>query len=120
MNNPKFPEEIQSRITNEFLTTFKNCLEIIFNEHLNNLHKKPTYWNFYQWYDNSEGFNKALYTACELHNLMDLYTYRKSMELTDNEDLGVLFTAMLYEHGIIEEGCVEEAMPCPFKIMTLI
>ena len=101
MDQPKFPEEIQFRITNEFLSTFKEKLEeILFREKPN----KPTYWNYYKLFANSNGFNKALYSACQQHNLKDLYTYRNSLDIYDSEILGNDFTEMLFERGIIEEG----------------
>jgi hypothetical protein len=120
MDNQNLPVELQERITNEFLLTLKNCLDITLAENLdylhNELHKQnATFWNFYQWFDNSNGFNKALKTACKLHNLMDLYTYRETLNIYDNEIIGGILMMMLYEHGIIDEGDYNDAMPSPFN-----
>jgi len=120
MSRIQFPEEIQQCITNEFLSTLKVNLDVMLSKELdnlrNNLHKQPTFWNFYQWFDNSNGFNKALKIACKSHDLMELYTYRESMELDENEMLGGIIIMMLFEQGIIKEGDYDDAMPCPILI----
>jgi len=120
MDEPKFPEEIQCRITDEFLITFKQEWDKILIKYFDILHKnlhkhKATYWNFYQWFDNSCDFNKALFNACELHNLKDLYQYREDLGCYYNEPLGIRLTEMLCERGIIEEGKHEDVMPCPYN-----
>lgn len=114
----KFPQYIEQRITKEFLSTLKINLDIELKEYLDKFKKIPTFWNFYQWFDNSNGFNKALKNACALHNLNDLYTYRDSLELYDNEMLGGILMMMLYEKEIIQEGEFNDAMPCPFSSCT--
>jgi len=105
MDEPKFPEYIQQRITMEFLTSFKNELEIVFEDKRPD---KPTYWNYYQFLDTTCGFYSALEKACEIHDFMDLYEYLHGLEWYDSDKLDSSLTEMLYKYGIIEEGSIGE------------
>jgi hypothetical protein len=120
MDEPKFPEEIQCRITDEFLQTFKDELDKIFTKELNNLHcvlhkPKATYCNFYQWFDRSSGYYKALEIASSLHNFIELYDYINNLKYPVQDKIQISLTEMLYERGIIEEGTDEDSMPCPYN-----
>lgn len=105
MDNPKFPDEIQQRITDEFLITLKDELENVFVE---GKPDNPTYWNYYQWHDTTCGFYTALKIACELHNFMELYDYLKNLEWYDSDILDSSLTEMLYKRGLIKEGTYAE------------
>lgn len=117
MEEPKYPNYIEDLITDEFLMTFIKELDETFKSY-----QKPkciTYWNFYQWFDNSAGFNEAFLTSCILHNLNELYEYRESFynkDMDTYDELGCRITEMLYEKGIIEEGDSDHAMPVPWMI----
>jgi hypothetical protein len=114
MNNIHYPNSIINRITDDFLETFKQELENEVREE-SNMPDKPTYWNYYQWFDNTNGFDKALKTACELHNLNDLYDYRSNKGHEEADILGGQITELLYKRGIIEEGNIDDAYPIPFS-----
>ena len=105
MNDPKFPQEIQCRITDDFLITFKDELDKIFSD---KKPSKPTYWNFYQWFDSTGGFYSALKSTCELYNFMELYNYLQDLEWHDSDILDSSLTEMLYKRGIIKEGTYAE------------
>ena len=105
MNNPRFPEEIQCRITDSFLITFKDELDRIFAD---KKPAKPTYWNFYQWFDSTGGFDDALKSTCELHDFMELYEYLQGLEWYDSDILDGSLTEMLYKRGIIKKGTYAE------------
>ena len=111
----QFPEEIQCKITYDFLNTFKCELDRIFKKELNNLqHDKPTYWNFYQWCDLKGGWIKALKVTCEFYEFNSLYKYIKNLKYPDSDIMQCRLTELLYEYGIIQCGEPKDAMPCPF------
>jgi len=115
MDEPKYPDYIREQITDEFLMTFMKELDNNFKCYKKP--RRPTYWNFYQWFDNSIGFNEALEATCKLHNLNELYQYKETFFNTDMDtydELGCRITEMLYERGIIEEGDSDHAMPVPW------
>lgn len=118
MYNIKFPKDIKDQINKSFIITLKDELDKIFSKELDNLkdtlNKEPTFYNFYDWFSNSNGFNKALKMTCKKHKLMKLYTYRKSMDLDDNEVLGDIIMNMLYEYDVVKKGDIHNSMPCPF------
>ena len=109
----KFPEDIQVKITDEFLTTFKNELDNVFSKEKPN---NATYWNFYQWFDSTQGFYIALEKACEIHKLRELYDYLEDIGSYFNDILAGSLTEMLYERHIVEEGSFEDAYPNPLEI----
>ena len=117
MNEPKFPEEIQCRITDSFLITFKDELDKIFAD---KKPAKPTYWNFYQWFDSTGGFYSALKSTCELYNFMELYNYLQSLEWYDSDILDSSLTEMLYKRGLIKEGTWAEYWYCETNIFKKI
>jgi hypothetical protein len=101
VDEPKYPDYIQERITNEFLTTFKEELENIFTKEKPD---KPTYWNYYQWFDSTQGFETALKNACEIHNFMELYDYLQSLEWYDSDILDSELTELLYKRKLVKKG----------------
>lgn len=116
MNNIQFPKSIRKRITNEFLQTFKEQLELAEKDE-STMPEHPTYWNYYQWFDNTCGFDKALKIACELHSLNDLYEYRDKSGYPNSDVLGGQITELLYKRGIINEGSIDDPYPMPFKFV---
>lgn len=111
----KYPDGMLENITDEFLVTLKNELDTTFN-----YCRKPmqtTYWNFYQWFDNTTGFDQAFKATCNIHKLYELYNYRNSflnIDINIYDALGVELTEMLYKRGIIEKGDSEHALPVPW------
>ena len=116
MDFPQFPNNIQCRITFDFLNTFKQELDIIFNKELSSLqHDKPTYWNFYGWCDLRSGWLKALKITCKFHDFNMLYKYIKKLKYPNNDIMQCRLTELLYEYEIVECGDPNEAIPCPFN-----
>lgn len=114
MDKLTFPKEIQSRITKEFLITFRDELDKVFYEQKP---RYPTYWNHYQFLDNNGGFYDALETSCEIHNLNELDWYMNQSPWYISDKLGGRLTEMLYERKIIEKGTIGELYemyPNPF------
>lgn len=109
--DPRIPDNLLNRITKDFLTTFKRELDKTFSK-FNKL--KPTYWNFYQWFDDSSGYYDSLISACKLHNFMDLFNYIKSIDIEDRYSLCVELTELLHKNEIIEEGSQDDALPVPW------
>jgi hypothetical protein len=111
MDTNNFPENIQQKITDEFLMTFKTELDKIL---IGRLPDNPTYMD-YQWFDNTDDyFYPALKTTCSIHNTMELYEYLQNLGCYYNEALGGKLTEMLYERNIIEKGKLEDIYPDPF------
>ena len=110
----KFPDYILNKIDKVFLTLFKTELDTVFFEELRLLKKEPTYWNFYQWFDNTNGFNKALKSSCGELDSSELYEYRDSKDFWEKDILGASLTEMLYQHNVINEGVIDDILPCPF------
>ena len=112
MDKLTFPKDIRLRITDEFLTTFK--------DELDKVSCKPehsTYWNYYQFLDGTGGFYKALEESCEIHNLDDLYWYLDKLPYYKSDKLDSSLTEMLYKRRIIKKGTIGELYgmyPNPF------
>ena len=105
MIETEYPQYLQERITYQFLTSFINEINLIFSDELP---ENPTYYNFYSWRNNSNGFYKALKLACEKHDFIDLYDYLKNLGCYYNETLGRELTEMACDRGIINEGSLED------------
>lgn len=103
MDKLTFPKDI--RITDEFLTTFRDELDKLCYEQNP---RKPTYWNYYQFLEGTGGFYAALETSCSIHNLDDLYWYLDKLPWYKSDRLDGSLTEMLYKRKIIEEGTVGE------------
>lgn len=105
MDEVKFPVDIQIRITNDFLVTFKEEFEKVFEDEKP---KNPTYWNYYQWHEGTQGFYIALKVACSIHNFMELFNYFKVKNWYDSDVLAGKLTELLYERNLIEEGSIND------------
>ena len=114
MEEVKFPDYISNRIDKVFLDLLKTELDTVFLEELCLLNKTTTYWNFYQWLDNTNGFDKALKNACNELNFQEIYKYRDSKDFWEKDILGASLTEMLYKFGVIKEGLEDDILPCPF------
>ena len=114
MEEVKFPDYISNRIDKVFLDLLKTELDTVFLEELCLLNKTTTYWNFYQWFDNTNGFDKALKNACNELNFQEIYKYRDSKDFWEKDILGASLTEMLYKFGVIKEGLEDDILPCPF------
>ena len=114
MEEVKFPDDILNKIDKVFLDLLKTELDTVFLEELCLLNKTPTYWNFYQWFDNTNGFDKALKETCEELDFQELYNYRDTKDFWEKDILGASLTEMLYKFGVIKEGLEDDILPCPF------
>ena len=114
MEEVKFPDYISNRIDKVFLDLLKTELDTVFLEELCLLNKTPTYWNFYQWFDDTSGFIKALKLTCDELNFSELYEYIYSKNFSERNILGSSLTEMLYKFGVIKEGLEDDILPCPF------
>lgn len=103
MDKLAFPKDIRIRITDEFLTTFRDELYKVYYKP-----EHPTYWNYYQFLDGTGGFYKALEESCEIHNLDDLYWYLEKLPCYKSDRLDGSLTEMLYKRKIIEKGTIGE------------
>lgn len=106
----KLPKRKKNLMTKEFLQTFKQELDNVFNKEDDYQPlEKRNYWNTYQYMEGTGGFYKALKTACAKHNLTKaIYEYVCKMPWYDSDTFDSELTLLMVERGIIEEGSVEE------------
>jgi len=116
MDQLKFPDYIESRISYGFLLTFKLKLDAIFNKELEELHDcVATYCNFYQWCDLREGWVKALKATCIALDFEELYIYIINLNYLKRDIMQGYLTELLYKLNVIQYGNEEESMTCPFN-----
>ena len=114
MDKSTFPKDLRLRITDEFLTIFRDELDKLSYKQCP---RHPTYWNYYQFLDGTGGFYAALETSCNIHNLDDLYWYLDKLPWYKSDRLDSSLTEMLYKRKIIEKGSIGELYemyPNPF------
>jgi hypothetical protein len=101
--NYKIPNRKKWLLTNEFLTTFRDELDIIFKTNKNGY--TPTYWNLYAHITGTGGFYNALKMASEKHNVVNaIYRYACKLPWCHSGTFDDEILVLMYERGIIEEG----------------
>ncbi|MDF2879603.1 MAG: hypothetical protein K0R54_160 [Clostridiaceae bacterium] len=106
----KLPKRKKNLLTKEFLQTFKQELDAVFNKK-NDYEEldKRNYWNTYQYMEGTCGFYKALKIACAKHNLTKaIYDYACKMPYYDSDLFDDDIVLLMVEFGVIEEGTIEE------------
>ncbi len=107
--NYKLPKRKRNLITKEFLQTFKQELDNIFNKDEYVPIEKRNYWNTYQLLESTGGFYEALKSACIKHNLTKaIYKYSSKMPWYDSDIFDDELLLLMVERGVIEEGSVDE------------
>ena len=106
MGNYRLPNKKKWLLTDEFLTTFKEELDIVFKI---KPEENPTYWNTYMWLDSTSGFYAALKKTSEKYNVKKaIYEYACKLPWYDSDFFDSELTEMMYKRGIIEEGSPDE------------
>lgn len=106
----KLPKRKKNLMTKEFLQTFKQELDNVFNKE-NDYQplENRNYWNTYQYMESTCGFYDALKSACMKHNLTKaIYEYACKMPYYDSDLFDSELTLLMVERGIIEEGNIDE------------
>lgn len=94
-------------MTDEFLTTFKNELDKIFDT--GNKEESPNYWNTYTHVEGTAGFYKALRIASKVHNVTKaIYEYACKMGWEDSDSFDAQLIELMRDRGIIEEGDINK------------
>ncbi len=105
----KLPKRKKNLITKEFLQTFKQELDDVFNKENYLPIEERNYWNTYQYLESTGGFYKALKTTCKKHNLTKaIYEYVCKMPYYDSDLFDSDLTLLMVERGVIEEGNIDE------------
>jgi hypothetical protein len=103
----KLPKRKKNLITKEFLQTFKQELDDVFNDKPKV--KQCNYWNFYTHIENTSGFYKALLNTCEKHNLTKaIYIYACKLHWYDSDMFDSELVLLMVKYGVIEEGNISE------------
>jgi len=103
----KLPKRKKNLMTKEFLQTFKEELDNVFNK--DNYPEVRNYWNFYFHMEGTCGFYEALKSACIKHNLTKaIYEYVCKMPYYDGDLFDDELVWLMVERGIIKEGDVSE------------
>lgn len=103
----KLPKRKKNLMTKNFLQTFKEELDNVFNK--DNYPEVRNYWNFYFHMEGTCGFYEALKSACIKHNLTKaIYEYVCKMPYYDGDLFDDELVWLMVERGIIKEGDVSE------------
>lgn len=99
----KIPNRKKWLLTDEFLTTFRDELDRIFE--IKEKKYIATYWNLYTHLGSTTGFYDALKIACEKHNVTKaIYEYACKLPYYDSDWFDDELLVLMYQKGIIEEG----------------
>ena len=101
--NYKIPNRKKWLLTNEFLITFKDELDRIFE-----VKEKgciATYWNLYTHLGSTCGFYDALKIVCAKHNITKaIYEYACKLPYYHSDWFDDELLVLMYQKSIIEEG----------------
>lgn len=102
----KIPNRKKWLLTDDFLRTFKQELDTIFNIIEED---KATYWNRYNYLESTGGFYEALKTATKKHNIKKaIYDYACKLPWYDSDVFDDDILILMHQKGIIEEGDLYE------------
>lgn len=97
----KIPNRKKWLLTDDFLTTFKNELDAVFEKS----GCTTTYWNTYTHLTDTHGFYEALKVACNKHNITKaIYEYACKLPWYSSDLFNDEILVLMYQKGIIEEG----------------
>lgn len=108
--NYKLPKRKKNLMTKEFLQTFKQELDNVFNKEddYQSLEKR-NYWNTYQYMEGTCGFYEALKLTCEKYDLTKaIYKYACKMPYYDSDWFDSEVTLLMVKLDVIKEGNINE------------
>ena len=108
-NGYKIPNRKKKLITNEFLRTLREEIDINIDESVVNI---KTYWGLYLHVELTNEFKEALRETCKKHNVeSSIYKYYLKLSDSELEYFEDSLVILMIDNGIIEEGNVYDGIP---------